>query len=90
MKLSTHQVAKKLGLTPVSLGRYIKAGKITAPPETMVGGIKLRLWSESDIERLREALPKIKNGRKTRYQKLREKQKAPAKSPVPRKTKKKK
>src|SRR5260221_7373623 len=68
-KLSTQQVAKKLGLTGASLSRYIKAGKITAPPETMAGGIKLRLWSESDIEGLRKALPKIANGRKTRYQK---------------------
>jgi predicted DNA-binding transcriptional regulator AlpA len=88
-KLSTKQVAKKLGLTGASLSRYIKAGKITAPPETMAGGIKLRLWSETEIERLREELPKIANGRKTRYQKLRAKQKAQAKSPVPRKTKKK-
>jgi predicted DNA-binding transcriptional regulator AlpA len=90
LKLSTQQVAKKLGLTGASLSRYIKAGKITAPPETMAGGIKLRLWSETDIERLREELPKIANGRKTRYQKLRAKQKAQTKSPVPRKTKKKK
>jgi predicted DNA-binding transcriptional regulator AlpA len=87
-KLSTHQVAKKLGLTAVSLGRYIKAGKITAPPETMAGGYKLRLWSESDIERLREELPKIKNGRKTRYQKLREKQKAQPQAAVPHKSRK--
>ncbi|MBZ5504533.1 MAG: hypothetical protein LAO78_03500 [Acidobacteriia bacterium] len=89
-RLSTKQVAKKLGLTGASLSRYIKAGKITAPPETMAGGIKLRLWSETDIERLREELPKIANGRKTRYQKLHAKQKAQGKSPVPHKTKKKK
>jgi predicted DNA-binding transcriptional regulator AlpA len=75
-KFSTRQVAKRLGITAVSLGRYIKTGKITAPPETMVGGIKLRLWSESEIELLQEELPKIANGRKTRYSKLRKKQKA--------------
>ncbi|HEY7405816.1 MAG TPA: hypothetical protein VIB39_19985 [Candidatus Angelobacter sp.] len=67
--LSTHQVAKQLGLDAATLSRYIKAGKITAPPETMAGGIKLRLWSESDIEQLRKELPKIANGRKTRYKK---------------------
>jgi predicted DNA-binding transcriptional regulator AlpA len=82
-KLSTKQVAKKLGLTGASLSRYIKAGKITAPPETMAGGIKLRLWSESDIEKLRQLLPKIANGRKTRYQKLREKQKPQPRAPQP-------
>ena len=75
-KLSTNQVAKKLGLTSASLTRYIQAGKITAPPETMAGGMRMRLWSESDIERLKEVLPKIANGRKTRYKK---KQSAPAK-----------
>jgi predicted DNA-binding transcriptional regulator AlpA len=103
-RLSTHQVAKIVGLDPASLSRYIKAGKITAPPETMAGGIKLRLWSESDIEGLRKALPKIANGRKTRYQKkqsavgtqqsAKAKQKTQARAPVlqkekPRKPKKK-
>jgi predicted DNA-binding transcriptional regulator AlpA len=68
-KLSTNQVAKKLGLTSASLTRYILAGKVAAPPETMAGGMRMRLWSESDIERLKEALPKIANGRKTRYKK---------------------
>ena len=53
----------------MSLGRYIKAGKVPAPQETMAGGIRMRLWSERDIEKLKEVLPKIKNGRKTRYKK---------------------
>jgi len=68
-KLSTEQVAKKLGISKSALSRYILDGKITAPPETMAGGIRLRLWSESEIEELRLALPKIANGRKTRYKK---------------------
>jgi predicted DNA-binding transcriptional regulator AlpA len=91
--LSTEQVAKKLGISKSALSRYILTGKIVAPPETMAGGIKLRLWTEDDIERLRQALPKIANGRKTRYQKLRAKQGAPTRVPVPfksRKTKNKK
>jgi predicted site-specific integrase-resolvase len=87
-QLSTNQVAKRLGIGIATLTRYIQSGKFAAPPET-AGGMRMRLWSESDIERLREALPKIKNGRKTRYSKLREKQKAQTKSPVPRKPKKK-
>lgn len=73
-KLSTEQVAKKLGIGKSSLSRYILAGKVPAPKETMAGGIRLRLWSEADIERLREVLPKIANGRKLRYQKQRKKQ----------------
>lgn len=91
-KLSTDQVARKLGIDPGTLSRYIKAGKVDAPPATMAGGMRMRLWSESEVERLRQLLPKIANGRKTRYQKLREKEKTPARAPVPhkpRKTKKK-
>jgi predicted DNA-binding transcriptional regulator AlpA len=68
-KLSTEQVAKKLGIGKSSLSRYILAGKVPAPKETMAGGIRLRLWSEKDIERLREILPRIANGRKTRHKK---------------------
>jgi predicted DNA-binding transcriptional regulator AlpA len=87
-KLSTDQVARKLGLDPGTLSRYIKAGKISAPAPTMAGGMRMRLWSESDIEQLRQLLPKIANGRKTRYSKLREKQKTPAGAPVPHKKRK--
>ena len=45
----------------------------------------VHLWTEAEIEHVRQLLPKIANGRKTRYSKLREQQKAQAKSPVPRK-----
>jgi predicted DNA-binding transcriptional regulator AlpA len=67
--LSTLQVAKKLGMSNATLSRYILMGKVPAPPEVMVAGMRLRLWNEDDIERLRTALPKAKNGRKTRYKK---------------------
>jgi predicted DNA-binding transcriptional regulator AlpA len=87
---SSEQVAKLIGISNACLSRYIRDGKVAAPPETMAGGMRMRLWSESDIEGLRKVLPKIANGRKTRYSKLREKEKAQTKSPVPRKTKKKK
>ena len=81
-KLSSEQVAKLVGISNAALSRYIKAGKITAPPETMAGGMRMRLWSESDIAQLRQTLPKIANGRKTRYKK---KQLAKAKSKKPKK-----
>ena len=68
-RLSTLQVARRLGIGNSTLSRHILAGKVPAPKETMSGGMRMRLWSESDIERLRRVLPKIKNGRKTRYQK---------------------
>jgi len=71
---STNQVAKKLGIGLTSLRRYIAKGKIPAPPATMIGGSELRAWTEGDIARVRALLPKIANGRKTRYQKRRKKQ----------------
>ena len=66
---STNEVARRLGITGAALSKYIKAGKVPAPKTVQVGRVKLHSWTESDIERLRKLLPKIKNGRKTRYQK---------------------
>ena len=71
---STHQVAKKLGIGMATLTRHIQAGKIPAPETKRVGGMRIRLWSETDIERVRALLPQIANGRKTRYQKKRKPQ----------------
>lgn len=86
---SSREVAKRVGLHLGTLQRYITEGKIPAPPLLQVGAGKLRIWNDDDVDRVLEALPKIANGRKTRYSKLREKQKAQTKSPVPRKPKKK-
>ncbi len=66
---STREAAERLGVSHISLRRYIAAKKIPMPPVTTVGGVRVRLWSESDIEHVRDILPRIKNGRKTRYQK---------------------
>jgi hypothetical protein len=87
---STREAAKKLGLALSSLTKYITLKLVPIPPLTRVGGVRVRLWSDTDIENVRKLLPKIANGRKTRYQKLREQQKPPARAPVPHKTKKKK
>ena len=86
---STRQAAKKLGTTHAALSRYISAGKIPAPKSVTAGGMTVHLWTEAEIEHVRQLLPKIANGRKTRYSKLREKQKAQPKKAAPRKTKKK-
>ena len=66
---STREAAKKLGLSLITLKRYIAAKKIPSPPIIQAGGMRIRPWTEEDIERVRQALPKIKNGRKTRYKK---------------------
>jgi hypothetical protein len=68
MLYSTQQAAKKLGIDARSLNRYIATKKVPAPPMTRVGGVKVRLWTDQDITKTRKLLPKIANGRKTRYQ----------------------
>lgn len=79
-KYSTREAAKKLGLSLMTIQRYIAAAKIPAPPVEILGGGKFRTWSQEDIDRVRKLLPKIANGRKTRYQKQRQKDKAQKKS----------
>ena len=86
---STHDAAKKLGIPNSTLANYVSVGKIPAPATVNTGKTATHIWTEQEIENVRQLLPKIANGRKTRYSKLREKQKAQTKSPVPRKTKKK-
>ena len=66
---STNQAAKKLGISGAALSKYIKAGKVPTPKIVQTGWKDVHVWSEDDIERLRKLLPKIANGRKTRYQK---------------------
>jgi predicted DNA-binding transcriptional regulator AlpA len=66
---ATRDVAKKLGLSLISLKRYIAAKKIPVPPLIKLGNVSARLWSDKDVEQVREILPKIQNGRKTRHKK---------------------
>jgi predicted DNA-binding transcriptional regulator AlpA len=77
---STRQAAKKLGLPSTTLAQYIAAKKVPAPKPIRIGGVLVRAWSEKDIERVRAILPKIANGRKTRYQKQGLKKQPPKKS----------
>ena len=87
VKLSTRQAATKLGISYEALARYVALGKVPSPEVVSVGkGTRVvHAWTEQEIEHVRKLLPKIANGRKTRYQKLREKQKAQAGVPVPHK-----
>jgi predicted DNA-binding transcriptional regulator AlpA len=74
--ISTRQAAKQLGLGAKTLSRYIAAKKVPAPKIVTLGGLQVHVWTEGDIERVRKLLPKIANGRKTRYQKESAKKKA--------------
>jgi predicted DNA-binding transcriptional regulator AlpA len=77
---SSRQAAKKLGISITSLDRYIAAKKVPAPKATKIGRLTVRAWTEADIEQVRALLPKIANGRKTRYSKLKKGKPAPKRS----------
>ncbi len=66
---STRQAAKKLGVSLMTLQRYLAAKKILAPKVQKVGGVRVRLWTNKDIERTLKVLSKVKNGRRKKNQK---------------------
>jgi predicted DNA-binding transcriptional regulator AlpA len=66
---STREAAEKLGISWATLNKFIALKQIPRPPVTRVGGVRVRLWTDSDIAKARKVLPKIQNGRKTRYKK---------------------
>ena len=84
-------MAKKLGITAAALSQYIKLGKVPAPKTVQVGLLKVQSWTEEEVETLRQLLPKIANGRKTRYKKkhsaVSTQQSAKAKGKIKNKTK---
>ena len=88
MKYSTRDAAKKLGISHETLAHYVAVGKVPAPEIIAVSGRPIHMWTDAEIEHVRQLLPKIANGRKTRYSKLREKQKKQPSSAVPHKTRK--
>jgi len=71
--LSTREAAKKLGLSHTTLARYIETGKVPAPKTVVTSNTVVHLWTQDEIDNVRKLLPKIANGRKTRYQKQRQK-----------------
>ena len=86
--ISTRQAAKKLGLSPIALSRYITSGKIPEPKTEMLGKMRVHSWTEEDIEHVRKLLPKIANGRKTRWQRQRaQQQMSKGKTKTPKKKK---
>ena len=69
LMLTTRQVAKRLGIAAKTLSRYVIAGKVPTPRIIQFGKFRVHSWTEPEVEQLRELLPKIANGRKTRHQK---------------------
>jgi len=69
MAFSIRQTAAKLGIGVTTLAHYVEQGKVPAPKKIRWGGFQVHVWTETEIEKIRKLLPKIANGRKTRYQK---------------------
>jgi predicted DNA-binding transcriptional regulator AlpA len=55
-RYSTVQAAAMLGIHQPSLQRLIRQKRIPVPPMQKVGGIRVRLWSDADVERARKAM----------------------------------
>jgi hypothetical protein len=53
---SSRVAAQKLGISLMTLQRYIAAKKITAPRLQKLGAIKIRLWTSRDVERVRRQM----------------------------------
>jgi excisionase family DNA binding protein len=47
---STAQVAEVLGIGTDTLHRWLKEKKVAAPKLSFVGGVKVRLWSNADLD----------------------------------------
>jgi len=52
--LSTLEVARVIGVHKQTLLDWLYAGKVREPKRQTVGGQVVRIWSQSDIERIRE------------------------------------
>ncbi len=54
-KFTTSEAADRVGISLVTLQRWIAAGKVKAPRPTLIGAVGYRLWSAKDIEKLKAA-----------------------------------
>jgi predicted site-specific integrase-resolvase len=51
-KRTSHEAAKRAGITWRTLQRWIASGKVDAPKPILVGAVGYRLWSARDVARL--------------------------------------
>lgn len=56
---TTGEAAKRVGITRATLQDWIKKRKIAAPKLTQLANIKVRLWTASDVARLKAVKKKI-------------------------------
>jgi excisionase family DNA binding protein len=63
---TTAEAASNVGITRATLQDWIKKKKFAAPKLTMIGNGKVRLWSPSDVARLRATKEKIYQEKRTK------------------------
>lgn len=51
---STSEAARKLEIHPITLHRWVLQGTIQAPKKQRIGGVVVRLWTDRDVERVRQ------------------------------------
>jgi excisionase family DNA binding protein len=52
--VTTEEAARKTGLNRVTLQEWIRMGRVKAPRLVLRNGRAVRLWSQADIDGLRE------------------------------------
>ena len=53
-RYTTKQVAKAIGVSYLTLLRWLYANKLAEPERMVLGGTNLRLWTKADIQRARK------------------------------------
>ena len=51
---STNGAARKVGIHPITLHRWVLEGRVKAPQKQRIGGVMVRLWTDPDVERVRK------------------------------------
>jgi excisionase family DNA binding protein len=50
---STKQIAAEVGITQMTIERWLRDGKISRPKTIEFGGRKFRLWTRADVAKIK-------------------------------------
>ncbi len=56
---TTREAAEAVGITRATIQEWIRRGKFAAPRPRLRGSVGMRLWTESDVARLRVTKERI-------------------------------
>lgn len=65
---STGAAAKRIGVSRQTLQMWIERADIPAPKLSTVGGVRVRLWRDSDIRKAQKFKGTMKPGRKAKIE----------------------